>query len=175
MQIGVALAIGAILLTFVIGPCVQSSCRTANRTSFATGGSFVNALEEDRIRAAIDYLGNMYDDQDSQDAYFWLVQAGAYNPRVTGAVRVNRSVTEDDTEFAATHVLGRITIHHTFITGDHWDEWGVEGLALLLFAEWQHNWQPGYTEHQCQGWLMQWRERNNLEDVAPEFGHGFGD
>jgi len=68
-----------------------------------------------------------------------------------------------------------VRVDHTFVTGHHWDQWGVDGLALVLFAEWQHREEPGFTERQCQDWLIQWRQAVGFENVAPEFGHGFGD
>ena len=176
-QLAVGLAIGGLLLTFVVGPCVQSGCRAVNRSTFMAEGQIVDETEEQRIRAALDLIGNIGfgGDDDAYWCYWWYMQVGGYNPQVTGTIKVNRVRPEDDVQFAATHGFNKVVIHHTFITGDHWDLWGVDGLALLLFAEWQHQERPNWSERQCQEWLMQYRDRNNLEHIAPEFGHGFGD
>lgn len=173
-QVAVVLGILLLLYTLFVGPRIQSACRVTNAANFASGGTQVTTLEEDRIQAAIDFLQTM-GDADSDAAYFFLAQPQYYNARIFQKIKIDHSVSEDDTEFAATRSFDVIVLHHTFVTGDHWDQWGMEGLVLVLFAEWQHLEQPGWTERQVQEWLMDWRERTSFEDVAPEFGHGFGD
>jgi hypothetical protein len=36
-------------------------------------------------------------------------------------------------------------------------------------------WRTTSALRQCQEELMQWRQEVGFEDVAPNFGHGFGD
>jgi hypothetical protein len=163
----------ASLLAMIIGPCVGASCRQTGAVGFATGHPNPTEAEADRIRLAIDRIGQL-PGQLSEDCYFYLSQGGWYNPEVFGLIRINRSVSEDDVAYAATHALNRITIHQSFFDGDRWDQWGIDGLALLLFSEWQHINGCG-AERDCQEQLMQWRQEVGFEDIAPEFGHGFGD
>ncbi len=172
-QLAVVLLI-AVVLVFAIGPCISFTCRQSGATSFTADGVIPNVSEADRIRLAIDRIGQL-PGQLSEDCWFYLAQGAWYNPEVTGMIQINRSVTEDDTAYGATHVLGRITIHQSFFDGDRWDQWGIDGLALLLFSEWQHYNEPGWDERQCQQQLIQWRQQVGFEDIAPEFGHGFGD
>lgn len=173
-QLAVALVFVGLLFVFVIGPCISFSCRVSGATTFTNNGVIPTSGEADRIRAAIDRIGQL-PGQLSEDCYFYLSQGGWYNPEIFGLIRINRSVPEDDMAYGATHVLGRITIHQSFFDGDQWDRWGVDGLALLLFSEWQHYNQPSWNERQCQEQLMQWRQQVGFEEVAPNFGHGFGD
>lgn len=172
-QLAVGIALLAVL-TFGIGTCVSFTCRVTGATNFATGQPICTAEEADRIRLAIDRIGQL-PGQLSEDCYFYLAQPGFYNPETFGLIRINRTAGEDDTAYGATHVLSRITIHQSFFDGDRWNEYGIDGLALLLFAEWQHINEPGFTERQCQEQLMQWRQQVGFQEVAPDFTHGFGD
>lgn len=106
-----------------------------------------------------------------------LTQTPYYYPEWSNKIKVNRSVAEDDTQFAACHdsVAGNIYLHHSYVTGDRWDQWGVDGLALLLFGEWQHIEEPYWTERQCQAWLEQWRQEVGWQNVAPEIYHEYSD
>jgi hypothetical protein len=120
-QVAVGLLIAVVLLTFVIGPCVSASCRISGATSFATGQPNPTADEADRIRLAIDRIGQLPGEL-SENCYFYLAQGGWYNPEVTGLIRINRSAGEDDMAYGATYALGRIAIHQSFFDGDRWDQ-----------------------------------------------------
>lgn len=117
-----------------------------------------NETEAGRIRAAIDRIGQLPGD-DAHNCWLLLTQFPYYNPELRGKIKVNRSASEDEMSFAATHnsITGDICLHHSYVTGDRWDRWGVDGLALLLFSEWPHIEQPYWSERQCQEWLQRWR------------------
>lgn len=176
-NVGIGLSLLAIL-SVLVGPCVQSTCRDARRAIFAGGSRLVTEEEETRIRAAIDLIGALaitYGNDDAERCHLFLSQAYYYNPRTFGSIKINRNATEDEVEFAATKAFGHFTLHPSFVTGNRWDQHDAPGLALLLFAEWQHLDRPELSERACQNWLVQWREAVGLGAVAPEFGHGFGD
>jgi len=155
------------------------------------GGRVIEAgsIEEQRIRDAMDRLQEFgYCDGEAEDAWFALSASPFYNPWL-GNPEINYQVSEDNTEFGASRLFNEVVIHHTFITGDHWDELvekygedvAISGLALLLFAEWQHIDQPSDDEHQVQERFVPFKQ--NLincglipnEGLLEEFGHGFGD
>lgn len=189
-QISVAIAIAAVVITLIIGPCVQSTCRNVNRSGFMAGSSDIEdgSVEEVRIRKAMDRLEEWGScDSVFEDAWFRLSDLQFYNPWL-GNPRINYQASEDDIEFAASRLFEQVVIHHSFITGEHWnaavDEGGedlaVSALALLLFAEWQHIDQPQLTERQCQVEYLRAQDRliqchEIPHRLNPGFGHGFGD
>jgi len=137
----------------------------------------MTSFENSRLVQALDCLQQFgfNGDQEAEDAWFWWSQAQAYNSHIFGNPNINRTADEEEIEIAATIILNQVTIHHSFITGQNWTMWGKDSLVLLLFAEWQHVDCPSCTEEQLQPGFIDFRERNNLEDVAAGFGHGFGD
>lgn len=193
-QISVALVIVAIVSTLIIGPCVTSSCRNVNRAAFVVGGSVIDdgSIEETRIRAAMNRLqewGNCRDE--AEEAWFALSALQFNNPWLSGNPRVNYQVSEDDLEFAACRLTtgNLVILHHTFVTGEHWNklvaqggqELAISGIALLLFAEWQHMNEPGSAERPLQVKLAAFKQAlKNCGEIPQsglyeEFGHGYGD
>jgi hypothetical protein len=173
-QVAVVLFV-ATVLALTIGPCVRLACRSTGLAIFVANSSTVNDLEQDRIRLAIDRIGELPGD-DAANCHLLLNQSAYYNPQFTEYIKVNRVAPEDDTSFVATHdVSGRICLHYSYVTGDRWYHEGIDGLALLLFSEWQHIEQAQWTERQCQQWLQQWRQQVGWQYVAPEVHHEWTD
>ncbi|GMV96564.1 MAG: hypothetical protein AMXMBFR83_09290 [Phycisphaerae bacterium] len=73
------------------------------------------------------------------------------------------------------HLDRTIILHHAYVERqyNYYKQWGVKGIAILLFAEWQHQNEPGKSEPNCQTDLENWRSQvPAFQNVAPEVIHG---
>ncbi len=176
LQIGIIVFL-AIILAVIVGTCIRSGCRAVGKAEFASQGATMDDDEANRLRQALDCLLELGEDgdQDAEDAWFWWSELQAYNAEILGNPKINRTVSDDDLTYCAVKILNRVTFHHTYITGSRWGQYGKNGIVILLFAEWQHHDCPNCSEEDLQPGLMNFRVRHNLVNVAPEFGHGFGE
>jgi len=138
---------------------------------FFAAGVNASSIEQDRIVQALEQLRIWGEegDADAEQAWFWYSTVGAYNAFL-GIIKVNRW--DDNEDIYAAEKLQRVVVHKDFVTG--W-RWNVRLLALILFAEWQHINDSNASEASLQPAFRQFRSRHGLDDLAPEFQHGFSE
>lgn len=132
-----------------------------------------NGEDYKRVMAAMLFLKNNCN-QKAKNCASWY-ETRNWSVPGTEVIKIYTREASNPTNLLAVAALNQTVLRDDYVTGEQYKNWGIKGIALLLFCEWQHH-DGEKNETSAQRDLDNFREEcPEMSNIMPNIKHGSND